>query len=70
MHHYAQYCPVARAAEVLADRWTVLIARELLADINHFNEVLTGEPITVVAASRSSQHIRLSVVKNVMQRQP
>jgi hypothetical protein len=30
---YGQYCPVARAAELLADRWTVLIVRELLADI-------------------------------------
>ena len=42
MHRYGQYCPVARAAKVLADRWTVLIVRELLADI--FNEVLTVSP--------------------------
>ena len=28
---YGQYCPVARAAEIVADRWTVLILRELLA---------------------------------------
>src|ERR1700738_4401311 len=39
MHLYGQYCPVARAAEILADRWTVLIVRELLADVNHFNEL-------------------------------
>jgi DNA-binding HxlR family transcriptional regulator len=44
MHRYGQYCPVARAAEVLADRWTVLIIRELLADINHFNELERGLP--------------------------
>ena len=44
MHRYGQYCPVARAAEVLADRWTVLIVRELLADINHFNELERGLP--------------------------
>jgi DNA-binding HxlR family transcriptional regulator len=37
MHRYGQYCPVARAAEILADRWTALILRELLADIAHFN---------------------------------
>jgi DNA-binding HxlR family transcriptional regulator len=44
MYQYGQYCPVARAAEILADRWTVLIVRELLADINHFNELERGLP--------------------------
>jgi DNA-binding HxlR family transcriptional regulator len=44
MHRYGQYCPVARAAEVLADRWTVLIIRELLADVGHFNELERGLP--------------------------
>lgn len=44
MHHYGQYCPVARAAEILADRWTVLIVRELLADVAHFNELERGLP--------------------------
>ncbi|MCK1337941.1 helix-turn-helix transcriptional regulator [Bradyrhizobium sp. 38] len=44
MHLYGQYCPVARAAEILADRWTVLIIRELLADVKHFNELERGLP--------------------------
>src|SRR5262245_1467995 len=44
MHEYGQYCPVARAAEILTDRWTVLIIRELLADVNHFNELERGLP--------------------------
>src|SRR2546430_14988304 len=44
MHRYGQYCPVARAAETLTDRWTVLIVRELLADVNHFNELERGLP--------------------------
>jgi DNA-binding HxlR family transcriptional regulator len=44
MHLYGQYCPVARAAEILADRWTVLIIRELLADVRHFNELERGLP--------------------------
>jgi DNA-binding HxlR family transcriptional regulator len=44
VHRYGQYCPVARAAEILADRWTVLIVRELLADILHFNELERGLP--------------------------
>ena len=44
MHLYGQYCPVARAAEILADRWTLLLIRELLADIKHFNELERGLP--------------------------
>src|ERR1700712_593426 len=44
MHRYGQYCPVARAAEILTDRWTVLIVRELLADVSHFNELERGLP--------------------------
>jgi DNA-binding HxlR family transcriptional regulator len=44
MHLYGQYCPVARAAEIFADRWTVLIVRELLADVSHFNELERGLP--------------------------
>jgi DNA-binding HxlR family transcriptional regulator len=44
MHRYGQYCPVARAAEILTDRWTVLIVRELLANVNHFNELERGLP--------------------------
>ena len=30
MQKYKQYCPVARASEILADRWTPLIVRELV----------------------------------------
>jgi DNA-binding HxlR family transcriptional regulator len=44
MHLYGQYCPIARAAEILADRWTVLIVRELLADVRRFNELERGLP--------------------------
>lgn len=44
MHLYGQYCPVARAAEILADRWTLLIVRELLVDVKHFNELERGLP--------------------------
>lgn len=44
MFKYGQYCPVARASEILADRWTPLIVRELLAGSCHFNEIQRGLP--------------------------
>jgi DNA-binding HxlR family transcriptional regulator len=44
MFKYGQYCPVARASEILADRWTPLIMRELLSGSRHFNEIHRGLP--------------------------
>ncbi len=44
MFKYHQYCPVARACEILADRWTPLIVRELLFGSRHFNELRRGLP--------------------------
>jgi DNA-binding HxlR family transcriptional regulator len=44
MAGYRQYCPVARATEIVADRWTPLIVRELLAGSRHFNSIRRGLP--------------------------
>jgi DNA-binding HxlR family transcriptional regulator len=44
MRSHAQYCPVAKASEVLGDRWTLLIVRELLGGASGFNELQRGLP--------------------------
>lgn len=41
---YGQFCPVAMAAEVLCNRWTLLVVRELLAGSTRFNELRKGLP--------------------------
>jgi DNA-binding HxlR family transcriptional regulator len=41
---YRQFCPVAKAAEILAERWTPLIVRELLLGCHRFNELEHGLP--------------------------
>jgi DNA-binding HxlR family transcriptional regulator len=41
---YGQYCPLAKTAEILADRWTPLIVRELLAGTERFNDLERGLP--------------------------
>ena len=45
MNGYGQFCPVAKAAEVFAERWTPLIVRELLAGAAHFNDIHRGVPL-------------------------
>src|SRR5262245_22969348 len=44
MRSYAQYCPVAKATEILGDRWTLLILREMLGGATGFNELQRGLP--------------------------
>jgi DNA-binding HxlR family transcriptional regulator len=44
MRGYAQYCPVAKASEILGDRWTLLIVREMLGGASGFNELQRGLP--------------------------
>ncbi|WP_454044268.1 winged helix-turn-helix transcriptional regulator [Cellulosimicrobium sp. Marseille-Q8652] len=44
MATYGQFCPVAKAMEVLDERWTLLVVRELLAGSTRFNELRRGNP--------------------------
>jgi len=39
---YGQFCPIAKAAEVLGDKWSLLIVRELLMGGNRFNVLQRG----------------------------
>ena len=41
---YRQFCPVAMAAEVLCNRWTMVLLRELVAGSTRFNEIRRGVP--------------------------
>ncbi len=44
MSTYGQFCPIAKAMEVLDERWTLLVVRELLMGSRHFNELRRGNP--------------------------
>jgi DNA-binding HxlR family transcriptional regulator len=41
---YAQYCPVARALDVVGERWTLLIARDLLMGPKRYTDLREGLP--------------------------
>lgn len=44
MRDYGQFCPIARSSELLAERWTPVIVRNLLNGCRTFNEIRQGAP--------------------------
>jgi DNA-binding HxlR family transcriptional regulator len=41
---YGQYCPIARASELLGERWNIIILRNILVGCQTFNEIADGAP--------------------------
>ena len=41
---YGQRCPVAKTLEVVGDRWTLLVVRDLLGGARRFRDLQTGLP--------------------------
>lgn len=44
MKGYGQFCPIARASEILAERWTPVILRNLLYGCTSFSQLVAGAP--------------------------
>jgi hypothetical protein len=42
---YAQFCPVAKTAEVFGDRWTPIIMQDLCSGTRAFGELLDAAPL-------------------------
>jgi DNA-binding HxlR family transcriptional regulator len=53
---YGQLCPLAKATEILAERWTFLVLRELLSGARRFNEIHRGVPL--MSTSLLAQRLR------------
>ncbi len=41
---YGQYCPISRALDVLGERWSLLILRDMLVGTTRFNDLARGLP--------------------------
>lgn len=65
---YGQFCPVSVAAEVLSERWTFLVLRELLAGSTRFNDLHRGVPL--MSASLLSQRLRDLEMTGIIERRP
>lgn len=56
MRGYGQFCPVAVASQVFAERWTPIILRELLSGSRRFNDIRNGMPL--ISRSLLAQRLR------------
>ena len=65
---YGQFCTVSRAAEVLCERWTPLVIRELLCGSRHFNDLHRGVPR--MSSSLLAQRLRRLEEFGVVRRSP
>lgn len=68
MKGYGQFCPIAKAAEIFAERWTPLVLRELLAGSTHFNDLRRGVPL--MSSSLLSQRLKRLETEGVIERCP
>jgi DNA-binding HxlR family transcriptional regulator len=64
---YGQFCPVAKAAEIVAERWTPLVLRELLCGSRRFNDLPRGVPLMsrTLLAQRLEQLEDVGIVRSV-----
>lgn len=66
---YLQICPVSLASEVIAERWTPLILREIvLFDRHHFSEIQRG--VGRISQSLLAQRLRTLESAGVIERRP
>jgi DNA-binding HxlR family transcriptional regulator len=69
MKDYGQFCPIAQAAEVLTERWTPLVIRELaLGGSRRFNDIQRGVPM--MSSSLLTKRLRELERAGILERRP
>jgi DNA-binding HxlR family transcriptional regulator len=66
MNGFVEYCPIAEATEVLGDRWTPLVLRELMDRGRGFNEIHRGIPR--ISRTLLSQRLRMLEAQGIVTR--
>lgn len=67
MMHYGQFCPIAKAAEIVAERWTPLVLHELLAGSTRFSDIRRGVPLMsqTLLSTRLKELERVGIVERL-----
>lgn len=64
MKTYGQFCPLAQATQLLCERWTLIVIRELIAGSTHFSELQKGVPLMspTLLSTRLKQLVAAGVI--------
>ena len=64
MKSFGQFCPLAQATQLLCERWTLLVVRELVAGSTRFNELKKGVPLMspTLLSARLKQLVEAGVI--------
>lgn len=64
---YGQYCPISRAVEVLGERWSILVVRDMLCGNRRFNDLARCNPrlSRTLLSKRLRQLERAGIVEHV-----
>jgi DNA-binding HxlR family transcriptional regulator len=65
---YRQFCPIAKASEIFARRWTPLILRELITGAHTFNDIHRGVPL--MSRALLVERLRQLEEHGIVERQP
>lgn len=68
MKGYRQFCPMARASELVAERWTPVILRNLMAGCETFGAILEGAP--GLSRTLLSERLRKLERHGILERRP
>lgn len=67
--NYGQFCPIAKANEILGEKWTILIVRELIMGARRFSEFQRGlgdiSPALLTARLKSLEESGLAVKRRI-----
>jgi DNA-binding HxlR family transcriptional regulator len=66
--YHQQFCPIARASEIFAERWTPIIVRNLLLGCKTFNALAAGAP--GISRSVLAQRLRLLEEHGIIEHHP
>lgn len=68
MKGYGQFCPIAKASEILTERWTPLILRELICGSTRFNDLRRGVPL--MSTALLARRLKSLEEQGVIERRP
>ena len=66
MEKYCQFCPIAKAAEILCEKWVILVLRELMMGSTRFGQLRQGLP--KISPSILSRRLKMLEEQDVISR--